>query len=64
MDTSVAVSAAKRLNVKATPLQTPVFPKGYNSVVGRAITYVISFDLEIDGYRLLNIPFLILNLGN
>jgi hypothetical protein len=64
INTLVVVSATKRLNIKATPLQTPVFPKGYNSVVGQAITYVISFDLEIDGYRLPNIPFLILNLGN
>jgi hypothetical protein len=64
MDMSVAVSAAKRLNIKATPLQTPIFPKGYNGVAGRAITHVISFDLEIDGYKLPNIPFLILDLGN
>ncbi len=64
INTLVVVSATKRLNIKATSLQTPVFPKDYNSVAGRAITYVISFNLEIDGHRLPNIPFLILNLGN
>ncbi len=64
IDTSVVVSTTKRLNIKATALQTLVFLKRYNSTTGRAITYTVCFDLEIDGYKLPNIPFLILNLGN
>lgn len=64
INTSIVVNTTKRLNVKAYTLKMPILPKGYTSIISKAITYFICFNLEIDRYRLSNIPFLILNLGN
>ena len=45
-------------------LLKPIFLKGYNGVAGNSITHYIIFNIKIDGYRLAEIPFLILDLGN
>ncbi len=45
-------------------LPKPIFPKGYNGVAGNSITHYIIFNIKIDGYRLAEILFLILDLGN
>ena len=64
MDTRIAKQAEKLLGVKPKPLPKPILPKGYNGVTGNAITHAIVLQIEIDGYRLSEIPFLILDLGN
>lgn len=64
VDTRIAESACERTGAKKHSLAHPIRPKGYNGVPGRIITHFVLFDLFIDGYTLLQIPFLILDHGN
>ena len=64
IDTRIAVQATKLLGVYPHPLPKPIFPKGYNRVASNSITHFIVFNIEIDGYRLAEILFLVLDLGN
>ena len=64
INTRIAIQAEKLLGVKPRPLPKPIFLKGYNGVAGDSITHFIVFNIEIDGYRLADILFLVLDLGN
>ena len=64
LNTKIAIRAGQLLGVNPLPLASPIFPKGYNGVAGNSITHYMIFDIEIDGYQLAKIPFLILDIGN
>ena len=64
LDTRCAKDVMKFLGRKATPLGRPITAKGYDGVPGKPITHYLSLDLVIDRRRLVEIPFLILDLGN
>jgi hypothetical protein len=64
IDTDCAKDVMKFTGCKATSLDRPIVAKGYNSVRGNPITHYILINLVIDRRRLVEIPFLILDLGN
>jgi hypothetical protein len=64
IDTDCAKDVMKFTGCKATSLDRPIVAKGYNGVRGNPITHYLLIDLVIDGRRLVEIPFLILDLGN
>ena len=64
LDTSCAKEVMKFLGYDAIRLDRPILAKGYNGVCSKPITHYLSIDLVVDGRRLVEIPFLILDLGN
>jgi hypothetical protein len=64
LDTSCAKDVMKFLGCEAICLDRPIIAKGYNGVRGHPITHYVLIDLVIDRRRLVEIPFLILDLGN
>jgi hypothetical protein len=52
------------LNLKPKPLIQSIIPKGFNRQLGKAITYILTLHLSINGQRQKDIPFIILDLGN
>jgi hypothetical protein len=64
LDTQCAKDVMKFLGCEAKPLDRPIIAKGYDGVRSNPITRYVSIDLVIDGRRLVEIPFLILDLGN
>ena len=64
LDTRCAKDVLKFLGCKATRLDRPIVAKGYDGVRGNPITHYLLVDLVIDGRRLIEVPFLILDLGN
>jgi hypothetical protein len=64
LDTWCAKDVMKFLGYKAKPLNRPIIAKGYNGVRGNPITCYLLVDLVIDGRRLVEVLFLILDLGN
>jgi hypothetical protein len=64
IDTACAINTAKFLNIKATRLREPVVVKGFNGKQGHVVTHTLTLHLSINGRRLTNIPFCILDLGN
>jgi hypothetical protein len=64
LDTSCAKDVMKFLGCEAICLDRPIIAKGYNGVRGHPITHYVLIDLVINRRRLVEIPFLILDLGN
>jgi len=64
LNTSCTIDIVQFLDIEIKRLDQPIIAKGYNSVVGQAITYYLVVDQLIDGRRLPTVPFLILDLGN
>jgi len=64
MDTRCAVTIAKFLGLPFTKLRKPIAIKAYNSHRGKAVTHYLQCTLALDGRRLVNVPFLVLDLGN
>jgi hypothetical protein len=64
LDTQFAKDVMEFLGCKAKPLDHPIIAKGYDGVRSRPITHYVLIDLVIDGRRLVEVPFLILQLGN
>ena len=64
LDTCYAKDIMKFLGRKATPLSRLITAKGYDSMPGKPIIHYLLLDLVIDRRRLIEIPFLILDLRN
>ena len=64
INTACAIDTAKFLNIKATQLEEPIAVKGFDGKRGHAATHILTLHLSVDGRRLTDIPFLILDLGN
>ena len=64
LNTQCAKDIIRFLGCKATQLPQPIVAKGYDGVRGQSITHYLSVDLLLDGRRLVEIPFLILDLAN
>jgi hypothetical protein len=64
LDTYYTKDVLKFLGCKATRLDRPIVTKGYNRVRGNPITHYLLVDLVINSRRLIEVLFLILNLGN
>lgn len=64
IDTDCAKDVMKFTGCKDTSLDRPIVAKGYDGVRGNPITHYLLIDLVIDGRRLVEIPFLVLDLGN
>ena len=58
-----AIEAAKFFNITVVRLKNPCPVRGYNGEPGNAVTHIIIFYLVVNGRRQLNIPILILDLG-
>jgi hypothetical protein len=64
MDTACANNISTFLNLKPQPLIQPIIPKGFDEHPGKAVTYMLTLHLSLDGQRQEDIPFIILDLGN
>ena len=64
LDTCYTKDMLKFLGYKAIRLDRPIITKGYDKVRGNPITYYLLVDLVINSRRLIEVLFLILNLGN
>ena len=64
LDTYYTKDILKFLGYKAIRLDRPIITKGYNRVHSNPITYYLLVDLVINSRRLIEVLFLILNLGN
>jgi hypothetical protein len=64
LDTYYTKDVLKFLGYKATRLDRPIITKGYDRVHGNPITYYLLVDLVINSRRLIEVLFLILDLGN
>lgn len=64
LDTCYTKNILKFLGYKATRLDRPIITKGYDRVRSNLITYYLLVDLVINSKRLIEVLFLILNLGN
>lgn len=61
LNTPVAIAAAKFLHTSTIPLDRPW---GYDSKSEFEITHAIKFNLAVGGRRFLEVPMLIVDLGN
>ena len=64
INTLCTINITKFLNLKAQRLSRAINVKGYNGIVGNAITYILRLHLTVDKQRQYNIPLLILDLGS
>src|SRR5689334_19097382 len=64
IDTHCATTVAKFLGVPLRKLANPIAIKGYNGKVGSSVTHYLQCTLVVDGRRLPENPFLVLDLGN
>jgi transposase InsO family protein len=63
IDAALAADIAKHTGARARKLPWHVPVKGYNGSFGKAITHYIRLHLTVDGRKQMNVPFLILDLG-
>jgi hypothetical protein len=64
LDTYYTKDILKFLGYKATRLDRPIIAKGYDRVCSNPITHYLLVDLVINSRRLIEVLFLILDLGN
>jgi hypothetical protein len=64
IDTTYTNDISTFLNLKPQPLIQPIIPKGFNRQPGKAVTYILTLYLSLNGQRQEDIPFIILDLGN
>jgi hypothetical protein len=64
MDTAYVNNISIFLNLKPQPLIRPIIPKGFNGHPSKAVTYMLTLYLLLDGQRQEDILFIILDLGN
>jgi hypothetical protein len=63
IDTSFAADLSRTLGVQLIQLPRPIIPSCYNSSIGSEIQEYLLLDLELNRYRVYNLPLLILGLG-
>jgi hypothetical protein len=64
INTSCAIEAAKFFNTAVAWLKQPCPVRGYDEKPDATVTHAIILHLVVDGRRQLNVPMLILDLGN
>jgi hypothetical protein len=64
MDTAYINNISIFLNLKPQPLIWPIIPKGFDGQLGKAVTYMLTLHLSLNGQRQEDIPFIILDLEN
>jgi hypothetical protein len=64
MNTAYINNISIFLNLKPQPLIQPIIPKEFNRQPGKAVTYMLTLHLSLNGQRQEDIPFMILDLGN
>jgi hypothetical protein len=64
LDSRFASDLCRVFGRKLQRLPHPVCPKGYDGKKGSPISHYLSFNLEIDGRRIYNVPMLITELGS
>ena len=64
LNTSFTSDLCRTFGLKPRRLPHTVYPKGYNGTKGPPITQYLSFNIEIDGRRIYNIPMLIVGLDS
>ena len=64
LDTKCAQEMSRFLNVPLDPLEKPIPVKGYNGHVRKPINSILQTNLQVNGQRLYNMPFLVTDLGN
>jgi hypothetical protein len=64
IDTAYANNISTFLNLKPEPLVQPIIPKGFDRQPSKAVTYMLTLHLSLDGQRQEDILFMILDLGN
>ena len=64
LNRNIGSSICSILGITPIALLNPITPKRYDGIPGRIITHFVVISMNIDGFRLPKIPFLILDLGN
>ena len=64
LDTRVAYDLAAFCNVSLEPLPRPIRVKGYEGKIQTAVAQFLCLHLRIDGRKIWNLPFLVLDLGS
>jgi hypothetical protein len=49
MDTAYTNNISTFLNLKPEPLIRPIIPKGFDGQLGKAVTYILTLHLSLDG---------------
>ena len=64
LNTSFASDLCRTFGLTPRKLPQPVYPKGYDGTKGSPITRYLSFNIEIDGRRIYNLPMLMVKLDS
>ena len=64
LDSKFALDLCHTFNLKPKRLPQTIYPKGFNGKKGSPITQYLSFNIEIDGRRIYDLPMLIVELGS
>lgn len=64
LDSKFAADLCRTFHIKPQRLPNPVYPKGYDGAKGSPISQYLSFNIEIDGRRIYNLPMLIIELDS
>ena len=64
LDTCFALDLCHVFGVKLQQLPHPVCPKGFDRKKGSPISQYLSFNMDIDGRWIYNVPMLVLELGS
>ena len=64
INTSFASDLCRTFGLTPQKLPQPVHPKGYDGTKGSPITQYLSFNIEIDGRRIYNLPMLMVKLDS
>ena len=64
LDSRFALDLCRTLGMKPKQLPRTIYPKGFDGKKGSPISQYLSFNIEIDGRRIYNLPMLIVELGS
>ena len=64
LDSRFVSDLCRTLGIKPKRLPQAIYPKGFDGKKGSPITQYLSFNIEIDGRRIYNLPMLIVELGS
>ena len=64
LDSRFALDLCHTYGLKPKQLPYPICPKGFDSKKGSPISQYLTFNIEIDGWQIYNLPMLIIELGS
>ena len=64
LNTPIAYDLAAFCNTSLEPLPCPIRVKGYEGKIQTAVVQFLRLHLKIDGRKIWNLPFLVLDLGS